>query len=128
MSLFSYFRSKTIKSLNVRIFENEVESTLENYTDYHLTEIKLAIEEILNKRKGYFWFEVNIYEQCGFFRKRKLLIQVEFMRENHNSISGKKRISIPNDFLDSYTNKKIPIQPKKILVKAWPEELSIEIF
>ena len=129
MPFLSFLRQKkTIKSLNVRIFEDNKEVNIEKYTDYHFTEIKLAIEEELNKRKGYFWFEVNIYETCGFFKKPKTEIIVEFMKESQNSISGKKRISIPHDYMDSYKKKKIAIQPKKVLVKSWPKEISIELF
>ena len=128
MSIFTLLRRKTIKELNVRIFEDDKEVNIENYTDFHLTEIKLAIEAVLNKRKGYFWFEVNVYEECGFFKKTKTSIKVEFMKESQNSVLGKKRISIPQDFMDPYKNKKIQIEPKKILVKGWPKNLSIELY
>lgn len=128
MSILSLFRRKTIKELNVRVFEEDQEVNIEKYTDFHLTEIKMAIESVLNKKKGYFWFEVNVYEECGFFKKSKTCIKVEFMKESQNSVLGKKRISIPYDFMDSLKAKKITIEPKKILVKGWPKNLSVELY
>ena len=127
MSVLSFLRRKTIRAMQICVYENEKEVNLDTLTNHHLVEIVQAIEDALNTKRGVIWFEVEAYEECGFFKKRKTFLQLHFMKENQNSSLGKTRISIPKDFIESYTQKKIPIQPKKIFVKSWPNPLSIQL-
>lgn len=117
----------TKKTLPVKIFANNKEVDLNNYSDLQLAEICSAIiENWKTSSDSILLFDMDCYTRCYCFQQTKTYLEVVAFEKTNKNPRGRTRISMPETWIAKKKGIREPLIVPKVLIKSWPAVLEVE--
>lgn len=123
--LHDLFRPKA-HSMKVVVFENGRIREISTYSPQQLLQLMKSVQALCTvPSESSYWFEVEVVEKKGMFRKHPPILFVNCYRADSVNPVIKRGANIPNLYRKKFLDKPHPIRPEPVGMKEWPANLEV---
>lgn len=110
-----------VRSLQVIIYENNKQKSIESYDQYRQASLMKAVQDIAQvpPKQGY-WFEAEIVEQRSCFKKHPPELYLTCYKERNNAPNSKQSTNYPIRYRHKLMDKSHIVIPEAVGNQVWP--------